>query len=75
MHLVWPKVGDQEQRRANLLALTQSVPCYGVTMARGENVSRAVSTVLRTMEAEGGFENWGESPDVTVGAHLKHTQS
>jgi hypothetical protein len=52
MHLVWPNVGDQERRRANLLALAQSMPCYDVTTARGGNVSRAVSTILRAMETD-----------------------
>lgn len=52
MHLVWSNVGDQERRRANLLALAHSVPCYAVTVARDENVSRAVSTILQTMGAD-----------------------
>jgi hypothetical protein len=52
MHQIWLDVGDQERRRANLLALAQSVPCYAVTVARDENVSHAVSTVLRAMEAD-----------------------
>ena len=52
MHLVWPNVGNQERRRANLLALAQSVPCYAVTVARGENVGHAVVAILRAMETD-----------------------
>jgi len=52
LHQIWRDVGDQERRRANLLALAQSVPCYAVAVARGENVSRAVSTILQTMGAD-----------------------
>lgn len=52
MHQVWPAVGDLERRRTNLLALAQSVLGYNVTVARSENVSRAVSIILQTMEAD-----------------------
>ncbi len=52
MHQVWPAVGDYERRRANLWALAQSAPCYEVTIAHDENVSRAVSTILQTIEAD-----------------------
>ena len=52
MHQVWPAIGDQERRRASLSALARSSPCYEVTIARGENVSRAVSGVLQAIEAD-----------------------
>jgi hypothetical protein len=52
MHQIWPDVGDQERRRANLLALAQSAPCYDIAVARGENVSSAVSVILETLERD-----------------------
>lgn len=52
VHQVWPTVGDYERRRANLWALAQSMPCYDVAIARDAHVSRAVSTILQTIEAD-----------------------
>ena len=52
IHQLWPKVGDLERRQTNLWALAHAVPCYDVTMARGENVGHAVSTILLEMEKD-----------------------
>ena len=49
MHQVWPTIGDQERRWENLAALTRSVPCYDVTIARNENVQRAMKYVTQAM--------------------------
>ena len=49
MHQVWPTIGDQERRWENLAALTRSVPCYDVTIARNGNVQRAMKYVTQAM--------------------------
>lgn len=46
---VWPQIGDQEQRRENLIALARSLPCYEVTVARGGDVRRAMETITEGM--------------------------
>ena len=52
LHQLWPGIGDQERRRANLWALAHAVPCYDVTVARDAHVGRAVSAILRDMERD-----------------------
>jgi hypothetical protein len=49
MHQVWPTVGDCERRWANLTALTCSIPCYDVTIARNVPVLQAMKSVSQEM--------------------------
>lgn len=52
IHQLWPAVGDLERRRANLWTLAHAVPCYDVTVTRGEMVRHAVSTILLKIERD-----------------------
>jgi hypothetical protein len=56
MHQVWPAVGDQERRWGNLTALTRSVPCYDVTIARNGDVQQAMKYVTQAM-LDGHFKS------------------
>ena len=49
MHQVWPSIGDHERRIKNLSALARSVQCYDVTVARNENIQRAMQTITQAM--------------------------
>jgi len=49
MHQVWPQIGDQEQRRENLMSLARSMPCYEVTVAQREDIRQAMEAITGAM--------------------------
>ena len=49
MHQVCPSVGDHERRWENVTALTQSIPCYNVTVARDGQVQQEMRRIIQAM--------------------------
>jgi hypothetical protein len=49
MHQVWPEIGDHQRRQTRIEALTGSIPCYDVTIARDKPIQEAVHQVAQEM--------------------------
>ena len=49
MHQVWPSIADYTQRWENVTALTQSIPCYDVAVARDGQVLQAMQHITQAM--------------------------